>query len=162
MADAKNQRPELPSVLDRLIDEDPRQTGERTLTVKELATALRNAVRRDIEDLLNTRQRPDALPEGLADLAASSYEYGIPDFSGANLGSRERRRRYLKSIEDLLKQHEPRFASVKVVPADDRKTTAERTMHFKIDAVLRTEPLPEAVLYDSQLDIPSRLFKIEG
>ena len=68
----------------------------------------------------------------------------------------------MKSIEDLLKQHEPRFASVKVVPADDRKTAAERTMHFKIDAVLRTEPLPEAVLYDSQLDIPSRLFKIEG
>lgn len=156
MAKRKDQRPALPSVLDRLLEDDRQQA----MTTAQFGAALRDAVRRDLEDLLNTRQRPFDLPPGLDDLESSSYEFGIPDFSGANMSSAERRRKYLKGIEEIIRKHEPRFASVRVVPVDDRQA-AYRSLHFRIEAVLRVEPAPESVLYDSQVDILTRSFRIQ-
>ncbi len=160
MAARDKQRQELPSVLDRLIDEDPDNTREKPRTLKELAVELRNAVRRDVEDLLNTRQRPLDPPEKLADLEESSFEFGIPDFGAANMSSVERRRLYLKEIQKIIQLHEPRFQSVRVLPVDERRT-ALRTLHFRIEAVLRTEPAPESVLYDSQVELRTRAFRIQ-
>ena len=160
MADRKHERPELPSVLDRLIDDDPKNTKEKPLTLKQMAVALRNAVRRDLEDLLNTRQRPFDLPDGLEDLENSSFEFGIPDFSGANMSTIERRRKYLRRVEEIIRLHEPRFVSVRVIPVDERKTSL-RSLHFRIEAVLRTEPVPESVLYDSHVDFATRSFRIQ-
>ena len=160
MAKRKDQRPGLPSVLDRLIDEDPRRASEKPQSLKEMARTLRMAVRRDLEDLLNTRQRPFSLPAGLDELEHSCFEFGIPDFSGANLSTAEKRRKYLRGIEQIIREHEPRFSSVRVVPVDDRKAT-HRTLHFRIEAVLRTEPMPESVLYDSHVDVLTRSFRIQ-
>ena len=157
----QDQPPELPSVLDRLIDEDPGSQQEKPMTVKQMGSKLRSAVRRDLEYLLNTRQRPFPPPPGLEDLERSSFEYGIPDFSGAYLTTLERRRKYLRGIEQLIKRHEPRFSSVRVSPVDARKDTS-RTLHFRIEAVLQTEPMPESVLYDSHLDVSTRSFRIEA
>ena len=160
MAERKDQRPLLPSVLDRLLDDEPEKQGEQAPTLKQLGNALKDAVRRDLEDLLNTRRRPFSLPEDLEELEQSSFQFGIPDFSGANLSSIERRKKYLRNIEEIIRQHEPRFASVKVVPVDEKKAT-ERTLHFRIEAVLRTEPVPESVLYDSHVDVLTRSFRIK-
>jgi type VI secretion system protein ImpF len=161
MAERPDQRPGLPSVLDRLIDDDPGSRSEKPMTIQRLGAALRDAVRRDLEDLLNTRRRPFDLPPGLGELADSSFEYGIPDFSGANLSSIERRRRYLRGIEEIIKRHEPRLTSVRVLPADERPSQV-RTLHFRIEAVLRAEPAPESVLYDSHVDILTRSFRIQS
>lgn len=161
MAERPDQRPGLPSVLDRLIDDDPASRSEKPMTIQRLGAALRDAVRRDLEDLLNTRRRPFDLPAGLDQLEDSSFEYGIPDFSGANLSSPERRRKYLKGIEEIIKRHEPRLMTVRVLPADERPSQV-RTLHFRIEAVLRAEPAPESVLYDSHVDILSRSFRIQS
>ena len=101
MADRKDQRPGLPSVLDRLFDDDPGHVGEKSMSPAAVGAALKTAVRRDLEDLLNTRLRPFLLPERLEELVKSSFEFGIPDFSGANLSSSERRRKYLRGIEEI-------------------------------------------------------------
>ena len=44
------------SVLDRLIDDDPRTSIEAPLTRAQSVRTLRDVVRRDLEWLLNTRQ----------------------------------------------------------------------------------------------------------
>lgn len=160
MAGASKERAALPSVLDRLIDETPQSSAEQPMSVRQMGDALKDAVRRDLENLLNRRQRPLNLPDGLEDLEASSYEYGIPDFSGANLSSKQKRRRYLRVIEDLIRRHEPRFSAVKVVPVEE-PGSGQRTLHFRIEAILRTEPAPESVLYDSHCDVVTRSFEIE-
>ena len=161
MAKRKDQRPALPSVLDRLFDDEPSSRSERAQTLQQLAAALRDAVRRDLENLLNARLRPQPPPEGLEELEQSSFEYGIPDFSGANLSTGERQRKYLRAIEAIIRRHEPRFSNVKVHPVEDRQSTF-RTLHFRVEAVLRVEPAPESVLYDSQVDLLSRTFRIQG
>jgi type VI secretion system protein ImpF len=160
MAERRKERPELPSVLDRLLDGDPGSQVEKPISIGELADSLKGAIRRDLEDLLNARHRPIALPEGLEELERSTFEYGIADFTGANLSSTERRRKYLHGIEEAIRRHETRFSSLRVVQADERPS-AHRTLHFRIEAVVRTEPAPESVLYDSHVDIPSRSFRIQ-
>ena len=160
MSKRKDQRPALPSVLDRLFDDEPSSRSERTQTISQLASALRDAVRRDLEDLLNARLRPEHVPAGLEELASSSFEFGIPDFSGANLSTPDRRRKYLRGVETLLKSQEPRFSKVKVIPIEEGAGGA-RTLHFRVEAVLRVEPAPESVLYDSQADMLSRSFRIQ-
>ncbi|MEZ5978990.1 MAG: type VI secretion system baseplate subunit TssE [Planctomycetota bacterium] len=159
MSASADARPELPSVLDRLIDDDPQSQGERPLTVKEMAAELRRAVRRDLEELLNTRLRPRTVAPELEVVAASSYEYGVPDVSAANLSTKASRKKYLKALEEIIRRHEPRVSSVKVVPVEDGRV-ADRALRFRIDAVLRTEPLPESVLYDSDVDIFTRQVSI--
>ena len=161
MGDRKNQRRELPSVLDRLIDEDPEQRQEKPQTIKQMAETLRDAVRRDLEYLVNARLRPSFLPEGLDELESSSFEYGIPDFSGANMTTAERRRKFLRNVEEIIRRNEPRFSSVKVIPMDSHSPLL-RNLDFRIEAVLRTEPMPESVLYDSQIDILTRSFRISS
>lgn len=159
MAEREKQRPALPSVLDRLIDEEPDNKLEQPMSVSQMASALRSAVRRDLENLLNHRMRPFSVPGGLDELEQSSYEYGIPDFSGANLSTAAKRRQYLRNVEKIIRLHEPRFSSVKVTPVEKRQS-AYRTLHFQIEAVLCVEPAPEAVLYDSHVDVMKRSFRI--
>ncbi len=160
MADRKEERAGLPSVLDRLLDDEPGLSVERPMTVRQLGEALKDAVRRDLENLLNRRRRPLELPKGLGELENSSFDYGIPDFSGANLSSKQKRQRYIKVIEGIIRRHEPRFSAVKVVPVESRETGA-RTLHFRIEAILRTEPAPESVLYDSLVDVVTRSFRVQ-
>ncbi len=161
MADRREERPGLPSVLDRLLDDDPGATAERPQTVRQMGEALKNAVRRDLENLLNRRWRPLELPEGLDEVADSSFEYGVPDFGGVNLSSKQKRRRYLRGIEEIIRRHEPRFSDIKVVPVEE-SNSGQRKLHFRIEAILRTEPAPESVLYDSQCDVVTRSFRIEA
>jgi len=160
MAARDDDRIALPSVLDRLMDDEPSSSSEQPMTVRQMGDALKDAVRRDLENLLNRRQRPLDTPPNLDELASSSFEYGIPDFSGANLSSKQKRRRYLQLIEDLVRRHEPRFSAVKVAPVEE-PGSGRRSLHFRIEAVLRTEPAPESVLYDSHCDVVTRSFQIE-
>ena len=67
---------------------------------------------------------------------------------------------YLRAIEAIIRRHEPRFSNVKVHLVEDRQNTF-RTLHFRVEAVLRVEPAPESVLYDSQVDLLSRTFRVQ-
>jgi len=69
------------SVLDRLIDREPKSQTEAPLTRSQSVRMLKAAVQRDLEWLLNTRrifQEPD---ESLKEINKSAYVYGLPDFS---------------------------------------------------------------------------------
>lgn len=66
----------MPSVLDRLINPD--SLGTRTnpgFTIAELITA----VRRDVEELFNTRQNQDKDIDSFPMLADSVYRFGLPE-----------------------------------------------------------------------------------
>src|SRR5690242_4201322 len=104
------------SVLDRLIDEDLKLSGKQ-LTRSESLRKLRNAVRRDLEWLLNTRQPVDTAPEG-TQLYNSLYMYGLPDIT--SLGSKNARDRQLlvDALESAISRFEPRIANPRVVLAE--------------------------------------------
>ncbi len=159
MARSPSARPLLLSVLDRLLDDSPESSREAQLGEAQFERELRAAIRRDVENLLNTRLRFLAAPADAAELRRSSYEYGAPDLSGANLSTRKRRAEHLKQIEAALKAHEPRFKSVKVVAVDDSERS-DRTLHFRIEALVHAEPAPESMTLDSRVDPLTRTFHV--
>ena len=56
MARTELDRAVLPSLLDRLTDEDPRTTSDVAVSREESVRRFRQAVQRDVEALLNTRR----------------------------------------------------------------------------------------------------------
>ena len=139
------------SIIDRLIDDDPGITTEVAPTAAQAQRDLYAAVRRDLEALLNTRQRVAELPPGMPALEQSLVNYGIPDFTGINLSSLTSRQKFVRLVEGVIRRYEPRFKSIRVVLLDNAEPL-DRTLRFRIDAVVYAEPSPEKVVFDSALE----------
>ncbi|MFZ0535229.1 MAG: hypothetical protein WAM47_00130, partial [Candidatus Sulfotelmatobacter sp.] len=73
------------SVLDRLIDKDPKVSSEVPLTRAQSLRELKIAIKRDLEWLLNTRQTIEPAPDSARETARSVYQYGFADISSKSL-----------------------------------------------------------------------------
>lgn len=162
MADRpKSNQPLLPSVLDRLLDDDPTVTREVPKNGAQVLRELKQSVRRDLENLLNTRCRPMTLPEELSELEVSLVNYGIPDFTGSNLRAAEEPDLLFRAIESAIRNFEPRLTVVRVEPVSNSEPL-DRTLRFRIDAVLSVDPIEERVLFNSALEPATGAYQIEG
>lgn len=115
MARTENQKQITPSVLDRLIDLDPRESREPPRTRPTSVADLRVAVRRDLEWLLNTRTAMNPADSPLEEARKSVAFYGLPDFTGIGASSNIEQRRLIESLENAITTFEPRFLDVKIV-----------------------------------------------
>ena len=146
------------SVLDRLIDDRPDETRERPWTPAQTMTKLREAVRRDLEALLNTRERCRGWPDILEEIDNSVVGYGLPDFSVLSLQGRWRenlRRRVLETI----RRFEPRLSQIDV-RFEDQGEGLERVARFRIEALMHADPAPEPVAFNTQIDGATRLMSV--
>lgn len=150
-----------PSVLDRLIDEEPASASERPLTRSESLAVLKRGVRRDLEWLLNTRRTIEPAPEWLPEVAASLYHYGLEDITSMSRESTEVHARLAKLLEQAIEAYEPRLTNVKVtVVPDERRYLGE--LRFVIDALLRLDPAPERITFDTVLETAKGLMQVSG
>ncbi len=161
MARPDPDQPLLPSVLDRLLDDDPDSSRDPPKARGQALSELRHAVGRDLEALLNTRQRCKSAPADLKELGRSLVEYGIPDLTGTNLATPERRDEFRAAIEDVIRRFEPRFVHVQVIMLDNAEP-ADRTLRFRIEALIHADPDPESLVYDSFLEPVTRNFSVSG
>ncbi len=140
----------VPSLLDRLLDPDPknpRPPGAHAETLREL----RAAVLRDLENLLNSRNSYADLPPSFVEAGQSVLTYGLPDLT--TLSSRGDERRLRQAIDNAIRTFEPRLVNVSttilpVVPTD-------RTLRIRVDARLQLEPHSEPVSFDIVTGIPA-------
>lgn len=139
------------SILDRLLDDNPGVQAEVAPTPEQTQRDLHQAVRRDLEALLNSRRRVASYPPSMHELDRSLVNYGIPDFTGASLSSPDSRAQFVRVIEATIRRYEPRFKSVKVALLDNVEPL-DRTLRFRIDGVIYAEPAPEVVVFDSALE----------
>jgi type VI secretion system protein ImpF len=138
------------SVLDRLLD-DSTQSAVPSPTEGDDIDRLTRDVGRDIENLLNTRRRCTNSPPEFQELQRSLIEYGIPDFTGLNMSLPSEREQMRLVIERAIRLFEPRLKNVAVaVHANVDK--GDRRLRLRITGVLRTEPVPERVEFDSELE----------
>ncbi len=161
MAKARSDQPLVPSVLDRLLDEDPGTSRDAPRTRFQVLRELKQSVRRDIENLLNTRCRAVPFPGNLTDLEVSVVNYGLPDFIGANMGAAEMREQFCQVIEKVIRTYEPRFKSVQVKQLGNADES-DRTLRFRIDALLYADPAPEPVTFDSAVEPGTGSFEVKG
>ena len=147
-----------PSIIDRLLDFEPKVSTEAAKSRSQGLRELKKSVRRDLEWLLNTRHTADKVPEDLEQVNKSIAVYGLPDFTGLSSKNSDDRKNLIRSIETALRIFEPRFMNLKVVLED--LDSLERGVRFRIQATLRIEPTPEPVVFDTVLQMGSGEFKV--
>jgi type VI secretion system protein ImpF len=155
-----NSQPLVASILDRLLDDEPEVRQEPQQNRTQVLRELRHAVRRDLEHLLNTHRRFPAPPPELRELERSLATYGLPDFTASAVRAGEARDEFRRVIEDTIRRFEPRFKKVEVQLGPVSET--DRTLRFRIDALLYADPAPEPIVFDSTLDESTGDFHVEG
>lgn len=151
----------IPSVLDRLLDDEPTLTHEPAKSRSQVLRELKQSVRRDLENLLNTRRRPGGWAGHLEELELSLVNYGIPDISSTDFGSAESRQQFRRTMESVIRHFEPRFQSVTIQILDNAEPL-DRTLRFRIDALLHVEPAPEPALFDSAVEPATGNVEVKG
>jgi type VI secretion system protein ImpF len=150
MAGVRPNQSLVPSVLDRLMADDPSATRGVPASGHQILRDVKMAVCRDLENLLNTRWRCLSLRDDFEELKKQSLvNYGIPDISGASLGTVEGRDDFCRLLERTIRQYEPRFQTVKLTAQNPQPD--DRIFRFRIDALLIAEPAPEPIVFDSEL-----------
>lgn len=159
MALTDNQVRITPSVFDRLIDYDPRESRESPKSRSTTLMELRTAVRRDLEWLLNTRTflNPEELDS--PEIKRSVAVYGLPDITGLSAQNIHEQERVLRSIEHAIRTFEPRFLDLKV--SMEPPTATERSIRFRIEAQLDVDPVPEPIVFDTVLKLGSCDFAVK-
>jgi len=149
MSETKGQpRVRLP-LLDRLIDADPDAPRDPPLTSAYALDILRAAVRRDLEALLNARRRRLPTPPELPELPASPLGYGVPDPTAGSFTQEDRRVALAREVEAAIRRFEPRLSHVSVQLQKLDRELLDRSLRVRIDAILRTDPVPEQVSFET-------------
>lgn len=149
-----------PSVLDRLIDREPGASREPTPERSQHLAMIKTAVKRDLEWLLNSRQAVVERPADLRHLTQSLLTFGMPDFAPSVLSNSHDQDRLRRNVEDAISRFDPRLTGVKVTLVEGREF--DRTLRFRIDAMLQVDPAPEPVSFDSVFQLSRRAFVVEG
>lgn len=142
-----------PSVLDRLLDYEPELSREPLASRAKSLRQFKQAVRRDLEWLLNTRQIAGGLPPELKETNDSLAAYGLPDFTTLSNESAADQKRIKREVEETIRRFEQRLENVVVSFESGRAT--DRGLRFRIDARLKVDPAPEPITFDTVLQLGS-------
>jgi len=153
-----NVRTIQPSIIDRLIDREPNNRNEAEVARNQSLKELKDSVRRDLEWLLNSRRNPVEPPPSAKELQRSVYSYGLPDITGVAMSSVEDRHRMAHVVETTIGMFEPRLINVSV--SVKPMASGEHVLRFQIEALLRTEPAPARVFFDTTLDFISGEYEV--
>ena len=151
----------LPSILDRLLDDEPDAQHEPLAHRFQNVRDLKAAVIRDLEALLNTRQETlHELSAEFAEVRRSLLTYGLPDFTTCTLLSQTDRNRMRRALEQVIATFEPRLERVRVILESPRPH--EQVLRFRIEALLRVEPAPEPITFDVKLQLSTQEYEVQG
>ena len=146
------------SVLDRLLDNStwtaPSESGASP-------AALKRALVRDLEWLLNTRRIAEPAPASFPEINSSVYHFGLPDVSSRSADSIETQQQLAADIEECLRIFEPRLTQVRVSIREAAEEEG-RLARFVVDALLRMDPEPQRVVFDTVLVTPTGTFFVRG
>ncbi|HTT19252.1 MAG TPA: type VI secretion system baseplate subunit TssE [Candidatus Sulfotelmatobacter sp.] len=148
------------SVLDRLIDRDPKTRSEVPPSRAQSLRELKFALKRDLEWLLNTRRTIDPAPDSARETTRSVYHYGFADVSSKSVLSTRDHADLVRDMEAAIAAFEPRLkrARVRMEPVEG----AYRTLKFVIEGLLCMDPAPEAVRFDTVLELGKGEYEVKG
>lgn len=141
-----------PGLLDRLMCD---RAGNGGVVSRLSLEQLKDAVARDLEDLLNTRVAlSEELLSAYPECEASIVNYGLVDFAGFCLSSSEDRARICASLKAAIERHEPRLRHVQA--RLEQAAGSVNRVSFVITGMLDVFPALEPINFDAVLQ-PSTL-----
>lgn len=147
----------VPSVLDRLLDDDPAAVRDAARSRRYDVRDLKRSLARDLEALLNTRcaaAPPPAFPLAHRSLAG----FGVPDLTGRGIAGTDDRDAVRAALAEAIDSHESRLAHVQV--ALEAPAPGERHLRFRVDALLVVEPAREPVRFDALLQVTTGRYQV--
>ena len=149
------------SILDRLVDLEPRVPADPPQPFSESVRQLKAHVLRDLEWLLNTRRIAEPAPDRFPEVQRSVYHFGLPDTTSLSGDDPTVRSLLQQQIEECLRLFEPRLSNVEVSIVASTEAT-RRQLRFVVDGLLRMDPNPERITFDTVLDVSSGAFSVGG
>ena len=149
------------SILDRLIDEAPDRAVDPPVSFVDQVREMREAIRRDLEALLNTRRCPATPPAALAELKDALVSYGVDGVVSANLMTDEAKLRLATAIERRIALFETRLSDVRVTILKSR-TMTERALRLRIQATFRLHEGMPPISFESTIDPSTQRFLVEA
>jgi len=89
------------------------------------------------------------------------YTYGVSDITSLSADDPKARIRLRIMIEEAIRLFVPRLMGVQVVEAP-LQTREGRQLRFSIEAVLRMDPSPERISFDTVLDVSRGQYAVKG
>ena len=144
------------SLIDRLVDLDPRSHGEvrplRSLDREQL----KESIRRNLGWLLNTRT---SFPADLIDRRdLTVMDYGIPDFGSYSPQDPDDQTLLARRITRSISAFEPRLQKVKVIIEPEMEN--EKRLRIRIDAVMIAESVTEPVSFQTVFQSKSATWEL--
>jgi type VI secretion system protein ImpF len=87
----------------------------------------------------------------MPELNSSMYFYGLPDISAVGRDAPAARTRLTRQLEETIAAFEPRLAEVRIVLVPTDRTQFGE-LRFTVQAILKMDPTPERVTFDTLLD----------
>jgi len=149
------------SIIDRLIDREPKMTAEAPLSRSQSMRLLKEGLRRDLEWLLNSRRIAVEPDESLEEINRSLYVYGLPDFSLYSASSARDQTKLLRVLQAAIKVFEPRLANVRLVPLEASGFRGQ-ALRIRIEGLLLMDPAPERISFDTFFEVKSGACQVKG
>lgn len=149
------------SILDRLVDANPDAQTDPPSSMVDQVREMREAIRRDLEALLNTRRCPVATPGGLVELKDALHAYGVDGIVSANLVTDESKIALARSVERRIALFETRLSDVHVTILNNR-SSVERTLRMRIQASFRLYDGMPPISFESTIDPSTQRFLVEA
>ena len=142
------------SVLDRLM-----QVEEWPTTRNQSVRFFKEALKRDLEWLLNTRRPPLPQLDARPVARETVINFGLPDISALGLSSASDQRSLRVAIEACVRAFEPRLTDVRV--RLESTDTTDRRLRFHIEGNMKLDPAPEEITFDTVLELTSGEYKVK-
>ncbi|MGZ2460440.1 type VI secretion system baseplate subunit TssE [Rhizobium sp. IY2] len=149
------------SILDRLIDEAPDRAVDPPMSLVDQVRDVREAIRRDLEALLNTRRCPTTPPTALSELKDALVSYGVDGGVSANLMTDQAKLKLAQAIERRIALFETRLSDVRVTILKSR-TMTERALRMRIQATFRLHEGMPPISFESTIDPSTQRFLVEA
>ncbi len=159
MAEALSRDRLYPSLLDRLVDEEPGRTTEPRENRSATLQRLRDNVLRDLNWLFNATQSSIDFDDDPL-LVGSVINYGMPPLAGRpasqyDLGELTR------VLREVILRFEPRIiAHTLKVSAERASADSHNVLGFRIEGQLWSQPIPLEIFMRTEIDLESGMTQV--
>jgi len=159
MAEALSRDRLYPSLLDRLLDDEPGKLSEPRENRAATLARLRENVLRDLNWLFNATQSSLDF-EGDAMMAGSVINYGLPPLAGRP-ASQYDLTELSRVLREVILRFEPRILPHTLkVSAEASKGDAHNVLGFRIEGQLWSQPVPLEIYMRTEIDLESGLTQV--
>jgi len=132
-----------PSLLDRLLDDEPNREEEGPLTEQATLRLVKHGLQRDVENLLNSRRSIQSVSPSFEELADSLVNYGLSRPHSSEVKRLRSQASLCQLIADTIRRFEPRLQEVRVFPnlPASSPPRSDGIMKFTIEGFLTVTPL---------------------